>query len=73
MQIAGTRKRYSWGAILKKGERSAYPLSIILLLPGISHKNIPVLTRKTLITTYPANELKKLLISLLIRFTIVSN
>lgn len=61
---AGIRKRNTHGAIMNNGSMLENPLSIILKsAPGKIHMINPNVSRKTIITIYPINELKKLLIS----------
>ena len=63
--IAGIKKRNTHGAIIKRPSILEKPFSNMLKSPGKTHKNKPVIIKKTIIAIYPVSELKKLLNSFL--------
>jgi len=65
MVIAGIKKRKTKGASVHNPSILAYPFSKILKSRGKTQINKPLISKKTIITIYPINELKKFLISLL--------
>ena len=54
----GINTKYIYGANLKKGIKEDSPIFSRLKLPGITHKNIPVIIRNTTIVIKPIMELK---------------
>lgn len=73
MVTAGTKKRKSTGANEKKGRRVAYPTSEILNSPGNTQSINEVANNHTDTITPPIAELKKRLISFLIKYFICLN
>jgi hypothetical protein len=58
MVMAGHKNKNNQGANSNKPSNCAYPLSMMLYVPGITHNINPVANKKTPITKYPVTELK---------------
>jgi len=71
MVTAGTRKRNTQGAMIKRVSRLAYPLSSTFNSPGKIQIKKLFARRNTIITKYPVSVLKNELISFLNRANIV--
>jgi hypothetical protein len=63
MVMAGIKKIKTHGVTKNNPSKEENPMSNTLVSPGKTQRNKPVIKRKTAITTYPINELRKLLSS----------
>jgi hypothetical protein len=63
MVMAGMRNMNTQGAITNKLSKEAYPASKMLKFPGKTQRKSPMASKNMVITLYPINDVRKLLIS----------